>query len=103
MFCEGRPQGVLDYNNAPLGQPGLWCQWIPTEDGTAIEWDGCEKFYDYIEWLEYLIENFLKPWGYVLEGTCEWQGEDRQDRGRIVVNNNVVKIQTATVIWSDED
>jgi len=29
-------------------QPGLWCQWIPSDDGTAIEWDGGEKFYEYV-------------------------------------------------------
>src|SRR4051812_17179568 len=36
---------VADYNSPPSGQPGLWCQWIPNEAGTAIEWDGGEKFY----------------------------------------------------------
>src|SRR5436190_22386239 len=39
-----RSLGILDYNTAPKGQPGLWCQWIPNEDGTAIEWNGTEKF-----------------------------------------------------------
>ena len=27
--------------------PGIWCQWVPTDDGKGIEWDGGEKFYNY--------------------------------------------------------
>ncbi len=50
---------VLNYNSPPAGQPGLWCQWRPNTTGTAIVWDGGEKFYDYVEWAEYLIANFL--------------------------------------------
>lgn len=38
--------GILDYNDPPAGQPGLWCQWEVSEDGTAIKWDEEEKFYD---------------------------------------------------------
>lgn len=44
-----------------VGQPGLRCQWEPTEDGTAIKWNGEEKFYKSPEWMTYLIDTFLKP------------------------------------------
>lgn len=83
-------------------QPGLWCQWIPTEDGTAIVWDEGEKFYDYIEWLDYLIRHFLKPWGYTLTGGVEWQGEDPDDRGRILVSDNAITIQHAVTTFVDD-
>jgi hypothetical protein len=56
----------------------------------GIEWDGGEKFYDYVEWLEYIINNFLAPKGYVLNGECPYQGEDSDDVGKIVVKDNVV-------------
>ena len=82
---------VTDYNTEPTGQPGLWCQWTPSEDGSAIEWDGGEKFYDYVEWIEYLIRHFLSPWGYALNGTVKYQGEESSDKGRIVIVNNGVK------------
>jgi uncharacterized protein (TIGR02996 family) len=82
---------VIDHNKPPRGQPGLWCQWIPNEDGTAIVWDGVEKFYDYVRWLEYLIEHFLTPWGYLLNGRVDWQGEDRGDVGTILVRDNRVE------------
>lgn len=36
---------LLDENEPPTSQPGLWCQWAPTDDGEWIEWNGMEKFY----------------------------------------------------------
>jgi hypothetical protein len=75
-------------------QPGLWCHWTPSEDGTAIEWDGGEKFYDYVPWLEYLIEHFLGPWGYKLSGEVEWAGELAGDLGKIIARGNIV-----STIW----
>lgn len=96
--------GILDYNQPPEGQPGLWCQWNPRTDpegSSFIEWDGSEKFYNYVEWIEYLIENFLKPWGYTVNGTVEWQGEESDDRGRIVITDNIVKTQSANITWND--
>ena len=74
-------------------QPSLWCQWIPTEDNMGIEWDGGEKFYCYDEWLTYIIDNFLKPWGITLSGEVEYQGEDNDDRGKIIVVDNVVTVE----------
>ena len=63
-----------------------YCQWVPTDDGTGIEWDGGEKFYAYESWLQYLIDHFLKPWGHVVEGVVEYQGEDPSDFGRLRVD-----------------
>lgn len=89
---QGRDKSIRDHDQPPDGQPGLWCQWVPNEDGTAIVWNGAEKFYNYIEWLRYIIQHFLAPWGYVLSGSVRWQGEDRGDKGRIEVTDNKVKI-----------
>ncbi|MCI0455552.1 MAG: hypothetical protein L0Z62_01065 [Gemmataceae bacterium] len=87
---QDHDDSVLNYNQPPKGQPGLWCQWCPNKDGTAIVWDQGEKFYDYVEWLKYLIEHFLAPWGYVLNGEMEWQGEEDEDRGKLIVKDNDV-------------
>ena len=82
---------AVDYNKSPSGQPGLWCQWIPTADGRGIQWDGREKFYRYIAWLQYSIVHFLQPWGYCLNGEVKWAGESPNDTGQITVeNNNIV-------------
>lgn len=89
---QAADQSILDGNVPPKDQPSLWCQWVPTPDGKTIVWDGGEKFYNYVEWIEYLINSFLLPWGHVLDGTMEWQGEDSDDRGAIRITNNVVEI-----------
>lgn len=81
---------IIDYNDPPPSQPGLWCQWTPSLDGKYIEWDGGEKFYDYVDWLNYIIHHFLIPWGYTLSGSVAWEGEDEDDTGVITVVNNRV-------------
>jgi len=92
LFGQGTDaDDIINYNEPPMGQPGLWCQWEPNEDGTCIQWDGGEKFYHYIEWLEYLIEHFLKPWKYRLNGRVTWSGELHGDIGTIIVENNCVR------------
>jgi hypothetical protein len=88
-------------NTPPDGQPSLWCQWVPNDDGTAIVWDGGEKFYEYVDWIKYLVENFFKPWGYVLNGEVSWSGEDIDDRGLIVIQDNVVKIKVARIVYEE--
>ena len=72
-------------------QPGLWCQWVPSEDGSAIEWDQGEKFYYYFAWLRYLIQNFLAPWGYKLNGEVAWSGDSLDDNGVIYARENVIE------------
>ena len=89
-FGQGREDNIIEYNEPPSTQPGLWCQWTPTEDRKGIEWDGGEKFYDYTEWLVYLVNKILAPNGYVLNGAVQWEGEERGDRGKIIVENNKV-------------
>lgn len=101
-FGQGKDRDIRDYNRPPQGQPGLWCQWTPTDDGTAIEWDGGEKFYESVAWMEYLIEHFLKPGAiaaeklpflqanHILNGTITAQGEDISDRWVLEVADNEV-------------
>jgi hypothetical protein len=92
--CMGQDhdESIEDYNSPPVGQPGLWCHWVPTDDGKKIEWDLGEKFYKSDEWINYLIENFLDPWGYSVSGQVEFQGEEPDDYGYIeVVDGEVYK------------
>lgn len=69
----------------PRTQPGLWCHWVLSEDGTELKWNGAEKFYKYIEWLQYMIDNFFTGWGIELSGEIKWQGQDELDYGTIKV------------------
>lgn len=99
---------AINTNQEPSGQPGLWCKWEPTEDGTGIEWNGVEKFYDADAWMRYLIDHFLRRAAYasdsgggrfrhftfnhVIDGRIEAQGEDPDDRWTLVVENNSVSV-----------
>jgi hypothetical protein len=78
--------------------PTLYCQWIPTEDGLGLKWDGAEKFYYYSEWLEYLIAHFLKPWGYTLNGAVQYNGWTEGVAGTISVTSNQVTVTREQVV-----
>lgn len=90
---QDKDDSVLNHNDPTRRQPGLWCDWVVTEDGTGLTWNGMEKFYYYTEWLEYLISNFFEPLGYVLNGDVEYQGEDYDDLGVIHVTDNLVDVE----------
>ena len=99
---QDQDESIIDYNQPPSTQPGLWCQWELSEDGTTLEWDGGEKFYAYEEWLEYMITNFFEPNGIKLNGEIEWQGDDSSDMGIIKVVDNKVKIGVAKITYDYE-
>lgn len=94
------PDSIIDHNTPPSTQPSLWCDWKPTEDRLHIKWDGSEKFHDYIEWIQYICDNFLEPKGYILSGSVSWQGEDSSDNGDIIAVNNFI-ITTDTGLYQD--
>lgn len=86
---------IIDHNVPPDSQPGLWCDWMVTEniyDNDVIEWSGNEKFYDYVEWIYYLRDRFFQPWGYTLNGIVMWQGECDSDSGDISIEENEINV-----------
>lgn len=114
-FGQERTPDLYDYNQPPQGQPSLWCNWTPTEDGAAIEWDGGEKFHDADDWMAYLINHFLRSdaeasrsgedqfaaftFDHTVNGCIEAQGEDPDDLWRLIVTDNVVTRVDAAVSW----
>jgi hypothetical protein len=98
---EADHEDTISYNTPAMGQPSLWCQWIPNEDGTALVWDGNRSFHNSDEWMLYLIQHFLAPdaiaigqvpgivGGHVLNGTIQVHGEDA-DHWLLIVENNEV-------------
>ncbi len=111
MMGQAHEDDILNYNSPPDGQPSLWCQWVPSDDGDAIEWDGNEKFYSSPEWMAYLIKHFLGtnpvaqkelPFlkGHTLNGTISAQGEDPSDMWLLYVKDNKVSTEDLTVVPS---
>lgn len=90
---QGDDNSVLDHNASPATQPGLWCQWMPSDEGDQIEWDEGEKFYSYIEWIKYMIDHFFTPWNILLNGTVKWSGEEDGDLGKIDIKDNEVSFK----------
>lgn len=72
------------------GAPDTWLDWTPTDDGSGLHWGGGEKFYDYAEWLQWLIDSRLTPWGHTVTGAVRWQGESWKDLGVLSVENGKV-------------
>ena len=62
---------------------------------SLVQWNGSEKTYGVnVEngWFTWLIDNFFKPGGYVLNGEMTWQGEEDDDTGTINIKNNIVSL-----------
>ena len=101
----------------PPEQPGYWCQWIPTGNGSALVWDEEEKFYDADLWMAYLIGTFLAPdadlarelaepvpgrvypeefahftFDHRVHGVIGAEGEEPDDLWRLEVRDNVVYV-----------
>jgi len=81
------------------GFPGYYCQWVPNSDGTALVWDGGEKFYNASEWMQYLIDHFIEPWGIKADGVINAEGEDHGDTWRLHVDDNEVSVTRAKITW----
>ena len=78
------------------------CQWVPNEERTAVEWDGNEKFYDYSCELRDLIDGFLKPLDYVVNGVVIWTGDDTRDVGTLYVKDNLVTVLPGLACLCDQ-
>jgi hypothetical protein len=90
---------LLEDHQTKLQKPNYACDWEAYGDGHAIEWNGNEKFSNSVEWIEFIIEEFLKPWGKNLNGTVRYRGEDFDDVGSIIIKDNVISI---LFCWSGE-
>lgn len=91
IFSKPSKGRIVNRNEPPSTQPGLWLHWMLKEDRQTIVWDGGEKFYNYIEWMEYLISRIFRPFGYKVNGKVKWDGESRGDIGTIeIVDNKII-------------
>ena len=79
-----------EYKNYSKVYPSSYNQWVLNTDADAIVWNGAEKFYEYVEWLQWLIDNFFCIKALFISGTVLWQGEEVGDVGEITVKNNIV-------------
>lgn len=104
---------VDTYNRIAPGQPQLWCQWEACWQGCCLAFDGHEKFYQPVPWMEYLIEHFLMPgaaasssglptfeqftFDHRLDGLVVGCRRDNKELFGIRVTDNLV---TTEVLWA---
>jgi hypothetical protein len=88
MLGQDTDQSVVEYNCPPKTQPGLWCNWMPKENGSKLGWTENEKSYNMYDWLAYLVNNYLAPRGYVLNGFVKAHGEEPGDIWAMEVTDN---------------
>jgi hypothetical protein len=62
-----------------------------SEDREFIVPEEDESRHGFRLWLKLVIEHFLEPRGYVLNGEVTWEGEDRDDCGTIFIKDNQVE------------
>jgi len=115
---QGNDPDIINSNDPPPEQPSLWCGWTVTDDGCYIEWNGAEKFHDAEKWMWYILRNFLQKnaiarlrypeefkflKGHICSGTIEAQGEDYDDRWKLVVDDNNVYVETGEWVYHEGD
>jgi hypothetical protein len=125
MFKENidliNPSKIIS-SKPPENQPSFWCNWIPSKEGDSIRWNSSKYSYEYVKWLKYLIDNFLGPRGYVLNGMVRYYGDCTEeyvhlevyedddwsedsaadDFGEIIIINNVVSFTGPVGCWDEE-
>ena len=95
-----------DPTGATLGQdpamPGIHCCWEIDEEGTEIH---ATEAYDYgfCNWIPILIEKYFEPWGYILNGEADWDGQESGDDGTATVVNNVMTTQTVSEVLEEQE
>lgn len=91
-------KALLEFNEDPdLIKEGehpdsSYMQWVPSQTLDAIVWDGNEKFYDYEQWMAWLLR-WLDARGIKANGQLEWRGEDHSDIGRISIVDNAMEVE----------
>lgn len=100
-YLDGSPRsfdaklyGRLEVRRPNAGQtkwpcaPSCWDQWTLRQDKakqcTLIEWDGGEKFYGFIRWLQHTLDTLhavVRPLQLSVTGLIRWQGQEKEDQG----------------------
>jgi hypothetical protein len=112
-FGQGQDEDVIDHNSPDPSQPGLWCHWVASDDGSEIMWDDGEKFYEAEAWMDYIINHFVGPTpiaatelpflkGHTVNGTISADGEESDDFWKLKVDGNIVYRIEGRVSFEDE-
>ncbi|MBB6144290.1 hypothetical protein HNQ77_002242 [Silvibacterium bohemicum] len=87
--------------------PGYSNLFVLSEDRSTILPDEDESDHGLRLWLVLLVQHYLEPLGYVLNGEVSWDSSDVDDRGCIFVKDNAVEAADDVVLnpgpsWSSD-
>lgn len=101
-FLE-KDDDIISYRVPPGIQPSILCPWRIDEFHKSIIWDGKENLIpieEHAQWLQYLIENFLSPCGYIVNGSVTYktrifysEREEAVRVGKITITDNVIDVK----------
>lgn len=102
-----RHDSQYNYGDERREFPSIWCGFEVS--GDCFSWDCGEKTYEGIGWIKFFIDK-LKEWNknesiYAF-GEMEWNGEEREDMGRVVVefdtDRGIQRIDVENVVFDYE-
>ena len=78
FWFVGKRVGLEVVHNSGFRTPeyAVYMDWIISQNRKCLKWNGMEKFYGYVEYLQLLLDAIFIPLGYVLNGKIYYQGED---------------------------
>lgn len=77
-------------NDEVLDGLSYWCDFTVKPDGTKILWTQAGKTRCGLEWVTFMINHLIAPFGHVCNGKFECQGDNFDDKWEICVENNEV-------------
>ena len=99
LEIAGEEATIAESNLAAITDPAPpkgYMQWVPDESLQRIVWDQNEKFYDYEQWLKWIVAA-LASWGIEAAGSFKWQGDSVGDIGELLVIDGNVTSNTGAV------
>jgi hypothetical protein len=86
------------------GIRGYSCDWELNDDLRSITWNGMEKFYDYVEWMQHIVDSLKSEFDVDVTGTVYYWGESHDDHGVLkVVDGKVLQIDDSEHFQSLEE
>lgn len=80
------------------------CDWELNDDDKTIGFNGSEKFYEYVPWMQYITDSLKQKFGIEVSGEVNYSGEDFEDHGILkIVDGKVLQIQDSEVLSSLEE
>lgn len=90
----------IDVNNETI-KNSINC-WKFSDDGKQIIWnEEIRECYDYIAWIQYIVDKLIIPNGYVLNGEMHWHGEDYADMWKLItIKNNRIIVYEGKIVYN---